>query len=81
MTPRNTSHGPLDVSVEMDVRQVREVDESKKSYTLDAVFYIQWRDERLAGQTGMTNCNPVFPHHVTPEFWIPGERNSLYEAH
>ena len=76
--PRNTSDGPLDMNVEMDIRQVREVDESKKSFTLDVVFYITWRDERLAGQTEKTDCNPVFPHHdVTPEFWIPGERNSL----
>ena len=75
--PRNTSDGPLDMIVKMDIRQVREVDESKKSYTLDVVFYIQWRDETLAGQTEKTDCNPVFPHHVTPEFWTPGDRYSL----
>ena len=61
------------MKVEMDVREVREVDESKKSYTLDVVFYIHWRDERLIGQTEKTNCNPVFPDQVTPEFWIPGD--------
>ena len=71
--PKNTSDGPLEMNVEMDVRQVREVDESKKSYMLEVFFYIHWIDERLIGQTERTNCNPVFPAHVTPEFWIPGD--------
>ena len=58
----------------MDIRQVSEVDESKKSYTLDLHFYMRWRDERLVGLTGRTNCSPLFPDHTTaPEFWIPGE--------
>ena len=69
--PGNTSNGPLKMHVEMDIREVREVDESKKSYTLEVFFYIHWRDERLKGQTERTNCKPLFPTHVTPEFWIP----------
>ena len=77
--PRNRSNGPLDMYLEMDIRQVREVDESKKSYTLDVVFYIRWRDERLIGQTEKINCNPIFPQHEMPEFWIPGEAFFLYK--
>ena len=77
--PGNTSHGPLHMHVEMDVRQVREVDESKKSYTLDVVFFLKWKDERLKGQTEKTNCSPVFPYHEKPEFWIPG--NTLSAVH
>ena len=71
--PATKSRDPLHILIEMDIRQVSEVIESKKSYTLGMVFYLQWKDERLVGQTNKTNCNPVFPHHVTPEFWIPGE--------
>ena len=71
--PLNKTQGPLDLHVEMDIRQVREVDESKKAYTLDVFLYLGWKDERLVGQTEKTNCNPVFPHHATPEFWIPGD--------
>ena len=72
--PGNSTQGPMQVHIEMDIRQVSEVDESKKSYTLDLHFYMRWRDERLVGLTGRTNCSPLFPDHTTaPEFWIPGE--------
>ena len=71
--PENMSDLPLKINIEMDIREVKEVDKSKKSYMLEVFFYIHWIDERLIGQTERTNCNPVFPAHVTPEFWIPGD--------
>lgn len=77
--PATKSQDPLHILIEMDIRQVSEVIESKKSYTLGMVFYLQWKDERLVGQTNKTNCNPVFPHHVTPEFWIPGEKYAYFK--
>ena len=76
--PKNTTQGPIEVQMELDIRQVSEVDESKKSYTLELHFYMRWRDGRLAGQTGKTNCSPLFPDHTTPEFWIPGGTHFLY---
>ena len=75
--PGDRSQGPLEMLMTMDIREVSEVNESKKSYTLDMLLFIQWKDERLAGQTNKTNCNPVFPHHTSPEFWIPGNKYSL----
>ena len=71
-SPKNVGEGPLDVHVEFDIRQVREVDESKKSYTVDLHIYMYWVDERLIGQTEKTKCDPVFPATVT--FWIPGTK-------
>ena len=68
----NMSDGPLEMYFEIDIREFREVDETKKSYSLEVFFWIYWRDERLIGQTERTNCSPVIPDHVTPEFWIPG---------
>ena len=53
--PGDRSQGPLDMSMVMDIRQLSEVNESKKSYTLDMIFYLHWKDERLAGQTNKTN--------------------------
>ena len=76
--PGDRSQGPLDMSMEMDIRQISEVNESKKSYTIDMFFYLQWKDERLAGQTNKTKCNPVFPYHASPEFWTPGNKYSIY---
>ena len=70
-SPKNVAEGPLDVKVEFDIRQVREVDESKKSYTINLHIYMNWTDERLIGQTEKAKCNPVFPE--TPSFWIPGD--------
>ena len=75
--PGDRSQGPLEMLMSMDIREVSEVNESKKSYTLDMVFVIQWKDERLAGQTNKTNCNPVIPHHASPEFWTPGIKRCL----
>ena len=70
--PGDRNQGPLEMLMSMDIREVSEVNESKKSYTLDMLFVIQWKDERLAGQTNKTNCNPVIPHHASPEFWTSG---------
>ena len=69
--PNNFGKGPLDIKVGFDIRQVREVDESKKSYTIDLHIYMNWTDERLIGQTEKAKCNPVLP--ATATFWIPGD--------
>ena len=62
---------PMDIAVEFEIRQVRQVHEETLSYDLHLQLMLTWTDERLIGQTEKAGCNPVFVHEGK-KLWVPG---------
>ena len=63
---------PIDINVEFEIRQVRQVHEETMSYDLHLQLMLTWTDERLIGQTEKAGCNPVFVHEGK-KLWVPGK--------
>ena len=62
---------PMEVQVEFEIRQVRQVQEEKMSYSLHFLLFITWTDVRLVGQTERAGCNPLFVNEGS-KLWVPG---------
>ena len=62
---------PMDIIVQYEIRQVRQVHEETMSYDLHLQMMLTWTDRRLIGLTERVGCNPVFVSEGN-KLWVPG---------
>ena len=62
---------PMDITVQYEIRQVRQVHEETMSYDLHLQMMLTWTDRRLVGLTERVGCNPVFVNEGK-KLWVPG---------